>query len=139
MPLNVAIQMDHVRTIDIAGDSTFVMGLEAQKRGHTLYHYEPGQLFMRDGRIMAEAQPMELRRENGNHFSLGETRLINLASDADVVLMRQDPPFDMSYITATHLLEHVHPKTLVVNDPAEVRNAPENCTSHTLPSSCRRH
>ena len=125
MPLNVAIQMDHVRTIDIAGDSTFVMGLEAQKRGHTLYHYEPGQLFMRDGRIMAEAQPMELRRENGNHFSLGETRLINLTSDADVVLMRQDPPFDMSYITATHLLEHVHPKTLVVNDPAEVRNAPE--------------
>ena len=125
MPLNVAIQMDHVRTIDIAGDSTFVMGLEAQKRGHALYHYEPGQLFMRDGRIMAEAQPMELRREKGNHFSLGETRLINLASDVDVVLMRQDPPFDMSYITATHLLEHVHPKTLVVNDPAEVRNAPE--------------
>ena len=125
MPLNVAIQMDHVRTIDITGDSTFVMGVEAQQRGHTLYHYEPGQLFMRDGQIMAEAQPMELRREKSNHFSLGETRLINLASDVDVVLMRQDPPFDMSYITATHLLEHVHPKTLVVNDPAEVRNAPE--------------
>ena len=117
--------MDHVSTIDINGDSTFVMALEAQKRGHTLFHYLPGKLSMARGRILAEAEPMELRREQGNHFSLGETRTLDLASDVDVVLMRQDPPFDMAYITATHLLEHIHPQTLVVNDPREVRNAPE--------------
>ena len=125
MTLTVAIQMDHVSTIDINGDSTFVMALEAQKRGHTLFHYLPGKLSMARGRILAEAEPMELRREQGNHFSLGETRTLDLASDVDVVLMRQDPPFDMAYITATHLLEHIHPQTLVVNDPREVRNAPE--------------
>lgn len=125
MTLTVAIQMDHVSTIDIKGDSTFVMALEAQKRGYKLLHYVPGKLSMSRGRIIAEAEPMELRREQGNHFTLGETRTIDLATDVDVVLMRQDPPFDMAYITATHLLEHVHPKTLVVNDPREVRNAPE--------------
>lgn len=125
MTLTVAIQMDHVSTIDINGDSTFVMALEAQKRGHALFHYLPGKLSMARGRILAEAEPMELRREQGNHFSLGETRTLDLASDVDVVLMRQDPPFDMAYITATHLLEHIHPQTLVVNDPREVRNAPE--------------
>lgn len=125
MTLNVAIQMDHVSSIDIKGDSTFVMALEAQKRGYSLLHYTPGKLSMSKGRIIAEAEPMELRREQGNHFTLGETRTIDLADDVDVVLMRQDPPFDMAYITATHLLEHVHPKTLVVNDPREVRNAPE--------------
>lgn len=125
MSLNVAIQMDHVSSIDIEGDSTFVMALEAQKRGHALYHYEPGQLFMKNGRVSAMAQPMQVRRELGNHFTLDDTIMIDLAADTDVVLMRQDPPFDMSYITATHLLEHVHPETLVVNDPREVRNAPE--------------
>lgn len=125
MTLNVAIQMDHVSSIDIKGDSTFVMALEAQKRGYNLLHYTPGKLSMSKGRIIAEAEPMELRHEQGNHFTLGETRTIDLADDMDVVLMRQDPPFDMAYITATHLLEHVHPKTLVVNDPHEVRNAPE--------------
>ncbi|MGJ3261578.1 MAG: glutathione synthase [Rhodospirillales bacterium] len=125
MPLTVAIQMDHVSTIDIKGDSSFVMALEAQKRGHTLYHYLPGKLSMSNGRILAEAEPMQLRREQGNHFTLGETRTLDLAADVDVVLMRQDPPFDMAYITATHLLEHIHPETLVVNDPREVRNAPE--------------
>ena len=125
MTLTVAIQMDHVSTIDIKGDSTFVMALEAQKRGYKLLHYVPGKLSMSRGHIIAEAEPMELRREQGNHFTLGETRTIDLATDVDVVLMRQDPPFDMAYITATHLLEHVHPKTLVVNDPREVRNAPE--------------
>lgn len=124
MALKVAIQMDHVASIDIAGDSTFVMAMEAQKRGHALYHYGPGALVMDAGRILATAEPMEVRREVGNHFTLGAPETIDLA-DVDVVLMRQDPPFDMSYITATHLLEHVHPKTLVVNDPAEVRNAPE--------------
>jgi len=125
MTLNVAIEMDHVSSIDINGDSTFVMALEAQKRGYNLLHYVPGKLAMSNGRILAEAEPMQVRREHGNHFSLGEARTIDLADDVDVVLMRQDPPFDMAYITATHLLEHVHPETLVVNDPREVRNAPE--------------
>jgi glutathione synthase len=124
MTLKVAIQMDHVASIDISGDSTFVLGLEAQKRGYDLLHYEPGRLAMKDGRIIASAEPMQLRREKGNHFTLGEARMIDLA-DMDVVLMRQDPPFDMAYITATHMLEHIHPETLVVNDPREVRNAPE--------------
>jgi glutathione synthase len=125
MSLRVAIQMDPIESIDLKGDSTFVMGLEAQKRGHTLYHYLPEDLAMDEGRVVAFARPMTLNYEEGNHFTLGEGQWIDLETDADVVLMRQDPPFDMSYITATHLLEKVHPKTLVVNDPAEVRNAPE--------------
>jgi len=124
MTLKVAIQMDHVSSIDISGDSTFVLGLEAQKRGHALLHYEPSRLAMLDGRVIAKAEPMTLKREVGNHYVLGEAVLTDLA-DVDVVLMRQDPPFDMAYITATHLLEHIHPETLVVNDPREVRNAPE--------------
>ncbi len=125
MTLTVAIQMDHVSSIDIDGDSTFVMALEAQKRGYNVFHYEPGSLFMKNGRVLARAEPMQVRREKGNHFDLGDAAVIDLAADTDVVLMRQDPPFDMAYITATHLLEHVHPETLVVNDPREVRNAPE--------------
>ncbi len=124
MKLSVAIQMDHVSTIDIDGDSTFVLGLEAQRRGYPLWHYTPADLVFRDRKVMARAQPMTLRREKGNHFTLGEQSMVDL-STLDVVLLRQDPPFDMSYITTTHLLEHVHPKTLVVNDPASVRNAPE--------------
>tara|TARA_R110000772_G_scaffold73216_8_gene160001 strand:- start:57451 stop:58389 length:939 start_codon:yes stop_codon:yes gene_type:complete len=124
MALTVAIQMDHVSSIDISGDSTFVLALEAQRRGHKLLHYLPGDLSYHHGRVTAWAEPMEVRREAGNHFTLGETSRVDLA-DVDVVLMRQDPPFDMAYITATHLLEMVHPKTLVVNNPAEVRNAPE--------------
>ncbi len=124
MNLKVAIQMDHVSTIDIAGDSTFVMGLEAEKRGHQLYHYTPSNLAMLDGRVIAKMQPMTLRREPGNHFALGDTVAVELA-DMDVVLLRQDPPFDMAYITTTHLLERVYPNTLVVNNPGEVRNAPE--------------
>ena len=120
----VAIQMDHVSTIGIDGDSSFVMGLEAQRRGYKLWHYEPQDLSYSKGRVVAAAQEMELRRELGNHFTLGEKTVIDLA-DIDVVLMRQDPPFDMSYISATHLLDLVHPKTLVVNNPSEVRNAPE--------------
>ena len=120
----VAIQMDHVSTIGIDGDSSFVMGLEAQRRGYKLWHYEPQDLSYSKGRVVAVAQEMELRRELGNHFTLGEKTVIDLA-DIDVVLMRQDPPFDMSYISATHLLDLVHPKTLVVNNPSEVRNAPE--------------
>ena len=124
MKLKVAIQMDHVSTIDIEGDSTFVLGMEAEKRGYEVWHYTPPDLMFRDRKVLARVQPMKLRREKGNHFSLGTAQLVDL-STFDVVLLRQDPPFDMSYITTTHLLEHVHPKTLVVNDPASVRNAPE--------------
>jgi len=124
MTITVAIQMDHVASIDISGDSTFVLALEAQNRGYEVLHYEPDRLAMRDGRVVAMAEPMEVRHEEGNHFTLGETSEIDLA-DTQVVLMRQDPPFDMAYITATHFLEHVYSKTLVVNDPREVRNAPE--------------
>jgi len=125
MTLNVAIQMDPVETIDIDGDSTFVLGLEALRRGYNLFHYLPQDLTFQDGKVTAFARPLELRRDKGNHFTLGEPRWLNLKTDIDVVLMRQDPPFDMAYITATHLLEHIQPDTLVVNDPANVRNAPE--------------
>ena len=124
MSLAVAIQMDPVDTIDIEGDSSFVLGLEALHRGHGLYHYLPQDLSLRDNRVYARMSPLTLRREPGNHASLGAPEVIDLAT-IDVVLMRQDPPFDMAYITATHLLEHVHPETLVVNDPVHVRNAPE--------------
>ena len=124
MKLNVAIQMDHVSTIDIEADSTFVLGLEAERRGFPVWHYTPTDLIFRDRKVMARAQPMKLRREKGSHYTLGEAELLDL-STLDVILLRQDPPFDMAYITTTHLLEHVHPRTLVVNDPASVRNAPE--------------
>jgi glutathione synthase len=124
MKLKVAIQMDHVSTIDIEGDSTFVLGLEAQRRGYEVWHYTPPDLSFRDRKVTARAQPLTLRREKGNHFTLGEPQTLVLAT-MDVVLLRQDPPFDMSYITTTHMLEHIHPRTLVVNDPASVRNAPE--------------
>lgn len=122
--LSVAIQMDPIQHIDIDADSTFALAIEAQSRGHALFYYEPHDLSMRDGRAYARMRPLTLRREAGNHTTLGEPEKVFL-EDVDVVLMRQDPPFDMSYITATHILETVHPKTLVVNDPAEVRNAPE--------------
>ncbi len=125
MGLNVAIQMDPIETIDIEADSTFVLALEAQKRGHRLHHYTPDKLSYREGKVVADARPLDVRREQGNHHSLGDETCIDLAEDIDVILMRQDPPFDMAYITATHLLEMVHGKTLVVNNPAEVRNAPE--------------
>ncbi len=124
MSLNVAIQMDPIDSIDIMGDSTFVLALEAQRRGHSLHYYLPQALTYREGKVTARSQPLTVRREAGNHFDLGESEQVNLAR-MDVVLMRQDPPFDMAYITATHLLEQIHPETLVVNDPAEVRNAPE--------------
>lgn len=124
MSLAVAIQMDAIDSIDIDADSTLVLGLEAQNRGHALYYYLPHHLAFEDGRIHAHAQRLKLRRERGNHFELGPMERLDLAT-MDVVLMRQDPPFDMAYITATHLLEHIHPHTLVVNDPVSVRNAPE--------------
>ncbi|MEQ8602783.1 MAG: glutathione synthase [Marivibrio sp.] len=121
----VAIQMDPIETIDIDGDSTFVLGLEAEKRGYEVFHYRPTDLNFRDGEVWAHARPMSLRRVKGDHYTLGDQTTLDLGTDVDVVLMRQDPPFDMGYITATHILEHIHPKTLVVNDPAHVRNAPE--------------
>jgi glutathione synthase len=124
MSIAVAIQMDAMDSIDIVGDSSFALALEAQARGHALFHYLPSDLSLREGRVTARARPLEVRQEVGNHYSLGDAELCDLAS-MDVVLMRQDPPFDMSYITATHLLEQIHPQTLVVNDPAHVRNAPE--------------
>jgi glutathione synthase len=124
MTLQVAIQMDPIESININADSTFVLALEAQRRGYALFHYLPRRLSFRDGRVVARARPLQVRRELGNHYTLGEERELDLAG-MDVVLMRQDPPFDMAYITATHILEHIHPKTLVVNDPAHVRNAPE--------------
>ncbi|MFM9843036.1 MAG: glutathione synthase [Dongiaceae bacterium] len=124
MSLAVAIQMDPIESINIDADSTFVLALEAQRRGHGLFHYLPWHLAFRDGRLLARARPLQVRRERGNHATLGAPEMLDLAT-VDVILMRQDPPFDMSYITATHLLEHVHPRTLVVNDPVHVRNAPE--------------
>ena len=125
MTLRVAVQMDPIAGVNIAGDSTFALMLAAQGRGHRLFHYAPGDLSWRDDRLFARVQPVEVRGVQGDHFTLGEPRTIDLGADADVVLMRQDPPFDIGYITATHLLERVHPATLVVNDPASVRNAPE--------------
>jgi glutathione synthase len=122
--LRVAIQMDPIERIDIAGDSTFALALEAQRRGHDLLYYGPRDLSFRDGIVSARVQPLEVRNEPGNHFTLGQFSTRNLAQ-TQVVLMRQDPPFDMAYITATHLLERLLPGTLVVNDPFHVRNAPE--------------
>ncbi len=124
MSLKIAIQMDPVEEINIDADSTFALAMEAQARGHGIYYYLPEQLSYLNGKVTAVARSLELRRERGNHFSAGEPELLDLA-EVDVVLMRQDPPFDMAYITATHVLEHVMDRTLVINDPVEVRNAPE--------------
>ena len=124
MSLVVAIQMDPIDAIDIKADSTFVLALEAQVRGHSLYHYLPQDLVLNHGCVIAGARPLNVKNVKGDHFTLGEKEWIELAK-VDVVLMRQDPPFNMAYITATHLLEHIHPETLVVNDPVSVRNAPE--------------
>jgi glutathione synthase len=124
MALTVAVQMDPVEKIDISGDSTFALMLEAQKRGHGLLYYGPRDLSFRQNKVTAKVRPLNVRAVRGDHFALGEAFVYDLSA-ADVVLMRQDPPFDMSYITATHILERIHPKTLVVNDPAHVRNAPE--------------
>jgi glutathione synthase len=124
MTLTVAVQMDPIQRIRIAGDSTFALMLEAQRRGHRLLYYTPEQLSMRGDQIVAQVQGIEVRDVEGDHFTVGEPERIDLAT-TDVVLMRQEPPFDMAYVTATHLLERIHPRTLVVNDPAGVRNAPE--------------
>ncbi len=125
MSLRVAVQMDPLESINITGDSSFALMLAAQSRGHVLHHYDVGTLAYDEGRLTAWACPVTVQRETGNHFSRGEYRKIDLVQDIDVVLMRQDPPFDLGYITATHLLERLSGQTLVVNDPASVRNAPE--------------
>ena len=124
MSLAVAIQMDPMEAIDIEADSTFVLALEAQARGHRLFHYLPRHLSLTADGPVASVRPLEVRRKAGDHFTLGAAETVALVT-MDVVLMRQDPPFDMAYITATHILEHIHPGTLVVNDPVHVRNAPE--------------
>ena len=123
--LTVAVQMDPLDSINIAGDSTFALMLAAQKRGHTLHHYLASDLTWSNGHLWTQAHPVTVRREEGNHFTFADPVRLDLGDDADVVLMRQDPPFDLGYITATHLLERISDRTLVVNDPAHVRNAPE--------------
>lgn len=124
MALSIAVQMDHISTVRIGGDTTFALSLEAQRRGHSLFHYTPDRLSMRDGIVSAKVEALAVRDVEGDHFTLGAPERRDL-SEMDVVLLRQDPPFDMNYITTTHLLERIHPKTLVVNDPAWVRNSPE--------------
>ena len=124
MSLRVAIQMDPIAGVNVEKDSTFRMAEEAQARGHALFHYQPDALAWREGRVLATGQDLTVRRKQGEHFTLGPTRQIDL-SEWDVVLLRQDPPFDMGYITTTHILERIHPATLVVNDPFWVRNCPE--------------
>ncbi|MCW5696985.1 MAG: glutathione synthase [Bauldia sp.] len=124
MTLSVAVQMDHIAGIRIAGDSTFALMLEAERRGHRLFHTTPDRVALREGRVEARLEAVTVRDTPGDHFTLGEGVVTDLAT-MDVVLLRQDPPFDMAYITNTFLLERIHPKTLVVNDPAHVRGAPE--------------
>jgi glutathione synthase len=125
MPLRVAVQMDPLDQINIAGDSSFALMLSAQERGHTLFHYAPEDLNYAAGRVWTKAHPVTVQRVAGNHFAFADPVSLDLGDDTDVVLMRQDPPFDLGYITATHLLERISDQTLVVNDPASVRNAPE--------------
>src|SRR6202023_3448674 len=122
MALNVAVQMDPIDKINIAGDSTFALLLEARARGHRLSYYTPDKLSLREGRVVAETAPVEVRDVIGDHVTLGGARATDLAP-FEFVLLRQDPPFDLAYITATHLLEHLPSEVLVVNDPAGVRNA----------------
>jgi glutathione synthase len=124
MALNVAVQMDPIDRINIRADSTFRIMEEAQARGHRLFYYTPDRLALEDGRVTARGWPVEVRRVEGDHFSLGAETEVDLG-DWDVVWLRQDPPFDMGYITTTHILERIHPRTLVVNDPFWVRNFPE--------------
>jgi glutathione synthase len=124
MSLKVAVQMDPIDRINPRGDSTFALLLEAQQRGHKLSYYTPDRLALLNGKVFSTVEPLQVRDVAGDHFTLGESQRVEL-DDFDVVLLRQDPPFDLAYITSTHLLERIHPATLVVNDPASVRNAPE--------------
>jgi glutathione synthase len=124
MRLNVAVQMDPIERINIRGDSTFALLLEAQARAHPLSYYTPDRMALRDGKVSATVRPLVVRDVAGDHVTLGEPLHVDLAT-FDVVLLRQDPPFDLAYISSTHMLDRIHPKTLVVNDPSHVRNAPE--------------
>jgi glutathione synthase len=124
MRLNVAVQMDPIERINVSGDSTFALLLEAQARGYPIFYYTPDRLVLRDGKVSASVRPLKVRDSAGDHFRLGEAEHVDLSS-FDVVLLRQDPPFDLAYISTTHMLDRIHPKTLVVNDPSHVRNAPE--------------
>ncbi len=124
MSLKVAFQMEPIERVDIKGNSSFALLLEAQRRGHELFYYVPENLTLDRRRLQARGAPIRVEEKFGAHYTLGETQVVDLAT-YDVVWLRQDPPFDMGYITTTHMLEHIHPKTLVVNDPASVRNAPE--------------
>ncbi|HVL79879.1 MAG TPA: glutathione synthase [Sphingomicrobium sp.] len=125
MPLRVAVQMDPIEGVNIAGDSTFALMLAAQERGHKLFHYLAGGLTYENGRVRTSARPVSVQRVLGDHFEAGEPLVLDLAADIDVILMRQDPPFDVAYITATYLLERIAGETLVVNDPRSVRDCPE--------------
>jgi glutathione synthase len=125
MPLRVAVQMDPLEKINISGDSTFAIMLKAQELGHELYHFAPEDLSWAEGRLWTMGYPVTVQRVAGDHYRFGEPQILDLGRDVDVVLMRQDPPFDLGYITATHLLERIQGETLVVNNPASVRNAPE--------------
>ena len=124
MPLKIAFQMDPIGSVNINADSTFRIAYEAQSRGHELFFYTPDKLAFVEGRVIARGFPIELRREVGNHVTFGDEAEVDLGG-FDVVWLRQDPPFDMGYITTTHLLDLIHPRTLVVNDPFWVRNCPE--------------
>src|SRR5690606_40596820 len=119
--LRVAIQMDPIEAINIDSDTTFLQAMEAQNRGYPLWVYDFRTLALEDGRLYCRARPVTLRPIHGDHVTFGDWTKLDLGSDVDVILMRQDPPFDMAYVTATYLLETVHPRTLVVTDPAEVR------------------
>ena len=131
MGFSIAIQMDRVESLQIIGDTTFALGLEAQKRGHNLWYYTPDLLSLNEGTVCARGQELSFYDQVGAHFETGLPTIKSL-QNFDVILMRQDPPFDMAYITATYLLEMLDPKTMVVNNPAEVRNAPEKLLSHHI-------
>ncbi len=132
-PLRIAIQMDPIEHVNIEGDSTFAMAEEAQIRGYEIFVYQVETLSWQEGEVSARAKPAKVQRVKGDHVSLGEEVVLDLAKDVDVVLMRQDPPFDMSYITAAHLLEFLKGKTLVVNDPFWVRSSPEKIVPLLFP------
>ncbi len=133
MTLRVAVQMDPIERINIASDTTFLLMMAAQHRGHELWVYEPKHLSMENGRVFARARKVALRDVKGDHVTAGAPVVLDLETDLDVILMRQDPPFDIAYITATYFLETVHPKTLVVNNPTSVRDAPEKLLATRFP------
>jgi glutathione synthase len=133
MSLRVAVQMDPIENINIGGDTTFLLMMAAQRRGHTLWVYQPEHLSYEDGKPFARARKVTLRDVKGDHVTVGDYEKLDLADDLDVILMRQDPPFDIAYITATYFLETVHPKTLVVNNPTSVRDAPEKLLATRFP------